>query len=217
MNSKRCAKRNQETRGTDNGLRQEESKDKTKRLHKGEEIMAKKKIKKQGYPPLYEVDLMSFEEMDFQKPSFMNRPPIKGYPFGEGIPKQVAPIGVEELLMLLEDVQSGETHMHEDLKAHTGDHQRTSTDSALFSRSRENDNMEVNEEKMARQLLTKADVLDPQSRRFDNFRIPQLSLGDTPLEPEQVQAIHMVEDILGGNGSPEMIQALRQLLKEGGY
>lgn len=179
--------------------------------------MAKKKIKKQGYPPLHEVELMSWEEMDFQKPSFMNRPPIKGYPFREGIPKEVAPIGVEELLMLLEDVQSGETHMHEDLKAHTGDHQRTSTDSALFSRSRENDNMEVNEEKMARQLLTKADVLDPKSRDYDNFRIPQLSLGDAPLEPEQVQAIHMVEDILGGNGSPEMIQALRQLLKEGGY
>ncbi len=122
--------------------------------------------------------------------------------------------GVEELLALMQDVASGDTHIHKDGMVHD--------DYAVFKSTGElppeHDTSLTESEtgKLARQLLSAGGVIGEARREFDNYRIPILPRADKVLTPEQVEAIHLLEDILAG-GSPDLVDALRAKLKEGGF
>mgnify|MGYP003662887659 CR=1 FL=1 len=129
-------------------------------------------------------------------------------------PKNAADIiGVEELLSLLTDMSSEDKHLHPDAGVH--DDYNIFQMTGELPPEHDETISEAEASPLARKLLGQAGVIDKSAkvRHPDGYT---MVVGGSPLMPEQVEAIHILEDLLS-TGDSSLIEALRKKLKEGGF
>lgn len=125
-------------------------------------------------------------------------------------PKNAADIiGVEELLSLLADISGEDKHLHPDAGVH--DDYNIFEMTGELPPEHDETISEAEASPLARNLLGQAGVID---KMYGDIGAHGASA--SPLMPEQVEAIHILEDLLS-TGDSSLIEALRKKLKEGGF